>query len=277
LTPKIKGEGHQAEGEAAMGYAILKGEGAIRRKIGDLFSLRTRSRRRLILGPLSDLVPFDHLPDIHNVELYSWGGDAFPDQGPLAALAERGVRIKWVNPMHLRLYWVKGKGAVIGPGFEVDACLAEGDPQDRDDLALYLDADASMVVDEVLNPLSLDPAGSDTLSDFQENCALLWRLAEGITLAVAIKDDRSPVSSGSPSIRPPQESPQTGEDLPALESKRRAFALESWLNFLGEETQKIEGLFCFYDRPRTGRVEHCCRLFLASAGFWREDLEPEVN
>jgi hypothetical protein len=254
-----------------MGYAILKGEGAIRRKIRDLFSLRTRSRRRLILGPLADLVPFDHLPDIHNVELYSWGRDAFPDQGPLATLTEKGVKIKWVNPTLLRLYWVEAQGAVIGPGFGVEV-----DREDTGDYALYLGADASMVVDEVLNPLSLDPAGSDTTADFQENCALLWRLAEGITLAVAIKDERVPAPFWSPEIRP-QESPQTSEALPALERRQEASALESWRHFLGEETQKLEGLLCFYDRPRTKRVEQCCRFFLASAGFWGEGREPEFD
>jgi hypothetical protein len=257
-----------------MGYAILKGEGAIRRTVRDLFSLRTRSRRRLILGPLTDLVPFDHLPDIHNVELYSWGREAVPDQGPLATLAERGVRIKWVNPTLLRLYWVEAQGAVIGPGFGVDAWLVEGDREDTGDYALYLDADASMVVDEVLNPLSQGPTSSDTSSDFQENCALLWRLAEGITLAV-IKDDRASVPLWSPDIRP-RESPQTGGP-PALERRPGASAFESWYDFLGEETHKPEGLFCFYERPRTKRVEQCCRFFLASTGFWGEGQGPEVD
>ncbi len=254
-----------------MGYAILKGEGAIRRKIRDLFSFRTRSRRRLILGPLTDLVPFDHLPDIHNVELYSWGRDAFPDQGPLTTLAEKGVKIKWVNPTLLRLYWVEAQGAIIGPGFGVEV-----DQEDTGDYALYLGADASMVVDEVLNPLSLDPAGSDTNVDFQENCTLLWRLAEGITLAVAIKDERGSTPFWSPETRP-WESPQTGQASPALRRRQEALALDSWRHLLEEETRKPAGLLCFYERPRTKRVEQCCGFFLASAGFWGEGREPEVD
>lgn len=259
-----------------MGYAILKGEGAIRHKIRTLFSPRTRSRRRLILGPLTDLVPFDHLPDIHNVEVYSWGREAFDDQAPLANLAERGVRIKWVNPTLLRLYWVEDKGAVIGPGFEVDTWLAEGDREGTGDYALYLDAAASMVVDEVLNPLSPDPAGSDTISDFQENCNLLWRLAEGITLAVAIKDDRPLTPVGSPEIRPQKPLP-TGEALPARQRQQGASDLEIWYDFLREESRKPEGLFCFYERPRTKRVEQCCRFFLASAGFWGQGRERDPD
>lgn len=62
-----------------MGYAV-KGEGGIRHKIRAIFSLRTRSRRGLIMGPLTDR---DHLPDLRDVELYSWGGDSFLDQIPL--------------------------------------------------------------------------------------------------------------------------------------------------------------------------------------------------
>jgi hypothetical protein len=64
-----------------MGSAISKGERAIRHNIRDIFSLRTRSRRRLIMGPLTNL---DHLPEnLHSVEFYSWGRDAFFDQAPL--------------------------------------------------------------------------------------------------------------------------------------------------------------------------------------------------
>lgn len=253
-----------------MGYIILKGEGAIRSKIRDLFSTRQPSRRRLILGPLKDLAVFDYLPDIHNIELYSWDQDSFTDKTPFTSLAKRGAKINWVNPMHLRLYWVKGKGAVIGPGFDAGALLAEMDQEDPGDLALYLDAAASMVVDEVLGPLSWEPPGSDTFSDFQENCNLLWRLAEGITLGGVVKKGATPALPRSVKIWP-DESPQTRDTgLLSLESRQWATTLESWYNFLGEETHKTEGLLCFYDRPRTKRVENCCLFFLGLGGPMEE-------
>jgi hypothetical protein len=249
-----------------MGYTILKGEGAIRHKIRDLFSSRTRSHRRLIMGPLTDLVPLDHLPDIHNVELYSWGRDSFPDPAPLATLSQKGVRINWVNPTRLRLYWVKGRGAVIGPGFEPGPLLAEVDREDQDYLALYLDAAASMVVDEVLSPLALDPAGRDIFGDCQENCNLLWRLAEGITLAGAIIDDPAYVSPGLAYLWP-EKSPRPRPALTALERRQQASDLEGWYHFLAEETQKPDGLLCFYERPRPQQVERCCRFLLGLSGL----------
>jgi len=249
-----------------MGYAILKGEGAIRHKIRDLFSSRTRTRRRLIMGPLTDLVPLDHLPDIHEVELYSWGQDSFPDRAPLATLTEKGVKINWVDPTLLRLYWVKGQGAVIGPGFEPGPLLAEVDWEGQSELALYLDAAASMVVDEVLSPLSLEPVGSDTSADCQENCNLLWRLAEGITLAGAIRDDPSYVSPRLAYLWP-EKSPRPMPAPMAVERQQQALALESWYQFLAEETRKPDGLLCFYERPRPREVEHCRRFFLGLRGF----------
>jgi hypothetical protein len=250
-----------------MGYAILKDQGAIRNKIRELFTIRTRSRRRVILGPVAGLVPLDHLPDIHDVELYSWGQESLPDLAPLATLAEKGVRVNWVNPMHLRLYWVKGKGAVIGPGFRSAQLLVELDREDHCDPALYLDAAALMAVDEVLGPLLLDPAGSDTFSDLQESCTLLWRLAEGITSAEPVK-----VCSTKALPRPAkpglEDSPQTRQSLAILADRQRASVLESWYNFLAEETQGDEGLLCFYDRPRTKRIEHYCRFYVCLNGVF---------
>ncbi|GEM_PF-5700862 len=62
-----------------MGYAV-KGEGVIRHQIRVVFALRTRSRRGLITGPLTER---EHLPDLRQVELYCWGQNSFLDQAPL--------------------------------------------------------------------------------------------------------------------------------------------------------------------------------------------------
>jgi hypothetical protein len=238
-----------------MGYAILKDEGSIQEKIRELFTSHTRSQRRVILGPLAALAPADIFPDIRDVEFYSWGQENLSDTAPLATLAERGVRIKWVDPMHLRLYWVKGKGAVIGPGLKASSLLAEFDREERGELALYLDAGALMAVDEVLGPLLLDPAGSEPFSDLQTSCNLLWRLAEGITTAEPLR------VRPALAVAPAPEDPQSITDiLRAWENQQRAEARASWYSFLAEEAKEPEGLLCFYDRPRSRRVEHC-RVF----------------
>jgi hypothetical protein len=243
------------KGETAMGYAILKGEVSIQAKIRELFTSHTRSRRRVIFGPLAALVPPDHFPDIRDVEFYSWGQENLLDPSPLSILAEKGVRINWVNPTHLRFYWVKGKGAVIGPGLGASNLLAEFDRQERSELALYLDAGALLAVDEVLGPLVLDPDGSNTFSNLQESYNLLWRLAEGITAIEPPRPRRAkvPVSAAEPN--------QTRDSLAALKNRQRAWALESWQIFLAEEIHEPEGLLCFYDRPRAAKVEHCRSFF----------------
>jgi hypothetical protein len=243
-----------------MGYAILKGEGSFKEKIQELFTSRTHSRRRVVLGPLAALEPSDYFPDIRDVEFYSWGQESLPDRAPLTILAERGVRINWVNPMHLRLYWVKGKGAVIGPGLRASSLLAEFDPEMPSDLALYLDAGALMAVDEVLGPLLLEPTASDTFSDLQESCNLLWLLAEGITAAVPVPASSAGVSQ-NPAIRTPYPAPETEESPLSLESQRKASDLKSWYDFLEEEAKGPEGLLCFYDRPRSRRVQYFSQFF----------------
>ena len=251
-----------------MGFAILKDQGAIQNKIRELFTIRTRSHRRVILGPLAGLVPLDHFPDIHDVELYSWGQESLPDLAPLSNLAARGVRINWVDPLHLRLYWVKGKGAVIGPGFRSAKLLAELDREDHCEPTLYLDAAALMAVDEVLGPLLIDPAGSDTFSDLQESCTLLWRLAEGIALAEPVKAP-STRALPRPAVTGLEDAPRTRHYLATLANRQKASALESWYNFLAEEVQGDEGLLCFFDRPRTKRIENYCRFYICLNGSFR--------
>jgi hypothetical protein len=55
---------------------------------------------------------------------------------------------------------------------------------------------------------------------------------------------------------------QAGDSLAALESQKRARALEGWYNFLAEEAGEPEGLLCYYDRPRAARVERCRSIFV---------------
>ncbi len=259
-----------------MGYAILKDASSIREKIRELFTVRTRSRRRVILGPLAGLASFDLLPDVRNVELYSWGQEAHPDAVALAGLTARGVRIHWVDPMNLRLYWAKGKGAVICPGCRSGGLLNETDREAEGDLALYFDDTALPVVDAVLGPLLLEPAGNDSLADLQESCALLWRLAEGITLV------EPPIPSVAPAnpvaaVNEPEFLSQ-GEGLGVVQNRRlaRAGLPDTWYHFLEGECWEAEGLLCFYDRPRSRRVEHLCRFYAAwLGGMENETVGPE--
>ncbi|MFZ2087295.1 MAG: hypothetical protein WAU47_01865 [Desulfobaccales bacterium] len=245
-----------------MAYAILRDEGSIHAKIRELFSgRRSRSHRRVILGPLAALAPLAHLQDIRDVEFYSWGQENLPDPGPLNTLADRGVRINWVNPMQLQLYWVKGKGAVIGPGLRANHLLADYNPETQGDLALYLDNRTLAAVDEVLGPLLLEPADNDTFSDLQESCNLLWRLAEGITWAEPPRAYSKKVPVKIRARIEPEDS------LTALAERQKAWARESWHSFLAEETKGSEGLLCFFDQPRSRLVERCCRAFVSMGAF----------
>jgi hypothetical protein len=247
-----------------MGYALIKGQGAIHRKIRELFSSHSRSRRRVVWAPVAALTPLARCADVGNVEFYSWGQDRLADPKPLASLAERGVRINWVDPSHLRLFWVKGKGAVIGPGLQTGMPAAG---IDSNDLALFLDAGAQIAVDEVLGPLLLDPAGGGDPAQVQESCALLWRLAEGLTAAAMVRTACAGAVLPAAAPPAPRDSGRIEPTLAALENRRQALALEGWYAFLAEEAHGECGLLCFYDRPRSPRVEQCRRFFLGLSGF----------
>ncbi len=247
-----------------MGYALLKGKGAIHRKIRELFSSPSRARHRVVWGPLAALMPLNRGADVCDVEFFSWGREGLADPKPLARLARRGVRINWVDPSHLRLYWVKGQGAVIGPGLKTGESAPEIEPGD---LALFLDAGAQIAVDEVLGPLLLDPAAGGNPAQVQESCTLLWRLAEGLSAAAAVRAGLVSAAFSEEAAPAPLDPGGIDSALAALENRRQTAALEGWYAFLAEEAHGEGGLLCFYDRPRSPRVEQCRRFFLGLNGF----------
>jgi hypothetical protein len=51
------------------------------------------------------------------------------------------------------------------------------------------------------------------------------------------------------------------------ESPQKAAALASWYEFLAEEAEGPEGLLCFYERPRSRRVDYCSRFFVGLTMF----------
>lgn len=253
-----------------MGYAILRDEAAFREKIKELFNARTRARRRVVMGPFPELKPWESLPDARNVELYAWGADQLPDQKQVNILKKLGVKLYWVEPLDLKLFWVKRTGAIIVPGPGDDQVKAPNTVTDLESRALYWDAGAVAVLEAVWGPLFRNPAGDEAGVDFHQCCGLLNRLARGFLRAESLKSGAAPGASWGPGIhRTP--SPLRAPGLTSPRWGQVNLEQTAWHAFLEEESREPEGLLGFYDRPRSTRLERLCRFYAAWLGLLGED------
>jgi len=92
---------------------ILENSLEIHSKIKELFSENTRNHRRVILVAYVGRKAHDLLPDVENVKLYCWPQMQATNPYALAHLQENGAEIYLIDNLHMKLYWVQNKGAVI--------------------------------------------------------------------------------------------------------------------------------------------------------------------
>jgi hypothetical protein len=85
----------------------------IRRTLSQLFSTRTRNRRRVILVAYVGQDAPKILPDYKDVELYCWGQAGATHPAALDALEKRGAIIHLCDGLHAKLYWVEEEGYVV--------------------------------------------------------------------------------------------------------------------------------------------------------------------
>lgn len=94
-------------------YTILENSSAIHGMIRNLFSAKTRSRRRVIIVGFVGIDAPSLLPDVKDVELYCWPQAGSTNPYAINNLLKLGARVFFVDNLHTKLYWVEGKGAVV--------------------------------------------------------------------------------------------------------------------------------------------------------------------
>ncbi|MFK7826244.1 MAG: phospholipase D family protein [Oligoflexales bacterium] len=85
----------------------------VRKKIKELFSKSNKNRRRVIIVAYVGGESRHFLPYRKGIELYCWpqAGGTNPDE--INRLIADGMKVKFVDRLHIKLYWVKGVGAII--------------------------------------------------------------------------------------------------------------------------------------------------------------------
>ena len=98
----------------------------VRKKIKELFSKSNKDRRRVIIVAYVGNESRHFLPYRKGIELYCWpqAGGTNPEE--ILRLMSDGVNIKFVDRLHIKLYWVKDVGAVITSANLSNNALGEG-------------------------------------------------------------------------------------------------------------------------------------------------------
>ena len=91
---------------------ILENSSKIHSKLKELFSKDTRHLRRYILVAYVG-EKAENLLDFENVNLYCWPQIGATNPYALAQLKEKGAEIYLVDNLHMKVYWVENRGAII--------------------------------------------------------------------------------------------------------------------------------------------------------------------
>ncbi len=103
---------------------FLERSSSIRGELQKLFR-RSRNRKVILVAFVGEDAP-RLLPCWEGVELYCWPKAGGTNPKALEHLKKLGAIIHFVDRMHMKLYWVGGRGAVIGSANLTDNALGDG-------------------------------------------------------------------------------------------------------------------------------------------------------
>lgn len=153
-----------------MAYKLLPSSKAIRLALSQLFTKATRKRRRVILSAYVGAEAPSLLPDVDRIELYCWPQAGATNPHALRTLESKGVKISFADRLHMKVYWVAGKGAVIGSANLSTNALGVGGLSECGVLIPARDVE----IDALIRSVSHRPMTEPLLAKLQKQHDLFW-------------------------------------------------------------------------------------------------------
>lgn len=152
-------------------YHILKNSSAVRKKIRDLFSVKTRKRKRIVIVAYVGADAPSLLPDAKGVRVYCWPQVGATHPEALYNLKKKGAEIFLVDGLHMKLYWVENEGAIV-----TSANLSYNALGDRGlhEFGLFLDDPASIDIESIVASLSARKLTLKEWQDLKRKHDLFW-------------------------------------------------------------------------------------------------------
>ena len=108
---------------------LLHTSAAVREAIIDLSSSANK-RRVAVVGFVGDGAE-PYLPRPNGIELYCWPKAGGTNPNVLRRLAKKGVRVRFVDSLHMKVYWAADKGAFVTSANLSTNAMGMGDLKER--------------------------------------------------------------------------------------------------------------------------------------------------
>jgi hypothetical protein len=137
---------------------ILRTNKSIRCKLRWL--MEDTTTRRVVLVAFVGAEAIDYLRHPEGIELYCWPNPGGTNPAGLRQLLASGVDVQAVNNLHMKVFWSKRRGAIVGSANLTANGLGD---QGLHELAVFLPP-GHVDIDAILGPLHVEPLNRDMLN-----------------------------------------------------------------------------------------------------------------
>lgn len=152
---------------------FLRNSQAIKKRLHQLFSTKTRGHRRVIVVAYVGSNAPRLLPDYSGVDIYCWPQIGSTDPHALAELRSprHGARIFLSDGLHTKLYWVENVGCVITSANLSSSALGQ---RTLHEVGVFLEDANEIDIDSIIANLSARKLGKIELAELQRQHDLFW-------------------------------------------------------------------------------------------------------
>jgi hypothetical protein len=179
-----------------MDFLILKNPESIRKRLKNLFSEKTRKKRRVIVSTYLDNDASNFFPDVHGVEFFCCPQAGNIDPYALEMLQKRGAKIFFADKIHMNLYWVEDNGIIIGSASLNLSTSLWDDSNTFHELVVFFENSSKLNIDNILNLIQKEALSNDNLNDLKEKHHLFHRTFECLGIFSNLELQRKNVYHG---------------------------------------------------------------------------------
>lgn len=157
-------------------HTLLENSGQIHAKLKELFSTNTRDQKRVIVVAYVGAAAPTLLPDAAGITIYCNPQPESTNAYALSKLIGQGANVHFVKGLHMKLYWVKGAGAIVtSANLSTNALGHSG----LHEYGVFLHNAEEVDIDRVVAGLDARPCDESMLKQMQREHDIFWSNRNG--------------------------------------------------------------------------------------------------
>ena len=153
----------------------------IKVRLKDLFSERTRTKRRVIVSTYIDDDASSFFPDMQGVEIYCCPQAGNIDPYAIEILHKKGAIIFFSEEIHMNLFWVEGNGFIIGSAsLNLKQFSSKNINDTFHELAVFCTNSSKLPINDIVLSIKKKIISEDLLDDLKEKHHLYCKTFEGL-------------------------------------------------------------------------------------------------